>query len=195
MKRDYLVELLKTDKTVFTFKDVSLLWGETDRDFIKKKIYRYLKAGKIFSVRKGIYSKEKTYDKYELAVKIYTPAYLSFETVLGMAGVTFQLYSQIFIASYLTREIECDGQKYSFCRIREDILNNSIGLEIRENYSIASPERAFLDIIYRHKDYHFDNLAPLNWDKVDELLLAYGGSHRMSKAVQKYHLDFIKELK
>ena len=195
MKRDYLLELLRTDKTIFTFKDVSLLWGETDRFFTRKKIYRYLKAGKIFSIRKGIYSRDITYDKYELATKIYSPAYISFETVLGMAGVTFQFYNQIFIASYLTREIKCDDQKYSFCRIGEDFLTNPNGLEVRKNYSIASPERAFLDVLYRHKDYHFDNLAPLNWDKVTELLSVYGGNQRMSRAVKKYHLDFMKNLK
>jgi predicted transcriptional regulator of viral defense system len=195
MKRDDLLELLKAEKTIFTFKDVSLLWGETDRNFAKKKIYRYVKAGKLFSVRKGIYSKEITYDKYELATKIYTPAYISFETVLGMAGVTFQFYGQIFIASYLTREMECNGQKYSFCRIKEEVLTNPHGLEVRKNYCMASLERAFLDVIYRHKDYHFDNLAPLNWDKVNELLPIYGGNKRMAQAVKKYHLAFMKNLK
>lgn len=128
MKRDCLLDLMRTDKTIFTFKDVSLLWSETDRNLAKKKIYRYIKTGKMFSVRKGIYAKDKTYDKYELATKIYTPAYLRFETVLGAAGVTFQFYSQIFIASYQTKELECDGQKYSFCRIKDEILTNQNGL-------------------------------------------------------------------
>jgi len=67
MERDYLLDLIRSPKTIFTFKDIVLLWGESDVSFIKKKINRYVKAGKINAVRKGIYSKDKNYDKYELA--------------------------------------------------------------------------------------------------------------------------------
>ena len=195
MKKDHLLILMRSKKTVFTFKDLFLLWGETNANFVKKKIHRYIKVGKINSIRRGIYSKDKHYDKYELATKVYTPSYISFETVLGAAGVTFQLYGQIFLASYQTKEIECDGQKYSFHKIKDEILTNQGGIESRENYSIASPERAFLDVIYIYKDYHFDNLSSLDWVKVYEILPIYGGNKRMAKMVKMYHEDFKKNLK
>ena len=178
---------MRSNKTIFTFKDLILLWGESDVNFVKKKIYRYVKAGKINSVRKGIYSKDRNYDKYELATKIYTPAYISLETVLGAAGITFQLYGQIFAVSYKTKEIECDEQKYSYKKIKDTILTNQLGIETRENYNIASPERAFLDVVYLHKNYHFDNLSALNWDKIYEILPIYGGNKRMAKMVKIYH--------
>jgi predicted transcriptional regulator of viral defense system len=187
MEKDHLLDLMRASKTVFTFKDVVLLWGESDVNFVKKKLHRYVKAGKLNAVRKGIYSKDRDYDKYELATKIYTPSYISFETVLGAAGVTFQFYSQIFVASYATKEIECGGQKYAYKKIKDAILTNQMGIESRENYHIASPERAFLDVIYRNKDYHFDNISALNWEKVHELLLIYGGNKRMAKMVKIYH--------
>lgn len=186
MEKDYILDLMRSKKTVFTFKDLILLWGESDVNFVKKKIHRYVKAGRMNSIRKGIYSKDKDYDKYELATKIYTPSYVSLETVLGAAGITFQLYGQIFVVSYTTKEIECDGQKYSYNKIKDTILTNQAGLESRENYNIASPERAFLDVIYLHKDYHFDNLSALNWEKVYEILLIYGGNKRMARMVKMY---------
>lgn len=187
MEKDYILDLMRSNKTVFTFKDVVLLWGESDVNFVKKKINRYVQAGKLNSIRRGIYSKDKNYDKYELATKIYTPSYISFETVLGSAGVTFQLYGQVFVASYRTKEIDCVGQKYSYHKIKDTILTNQAGVESRENYNIASPERAFLDVVYIHKDYHFDNLSVLNWDKVYEILPIYGGNKRMIKMVKMYH--------
>jgi len=195
MEKDYILDLMRSKKTVFTFKDVILLWGESDVNFVKKKIHRYVKAGKINSVRKGIYSKDKNYDKYELATKIYTPSYVSMETVLGAAGITFQLYGQIFAVSYTTKEIECDGQKYSYNKIKDTILTNQAGIESRENYNIASPERAFLDVVYLHKDYHFDNLSPLNWGKVNEILPIYGGNKRMARMVRMYRVAENKNLK
>lgn len=195
MEKDYILDLMRSKKTVFTFKDLILLWGESDINFVKKKIHRYVKAGKMNSVRKGIYSKDKNYDKYELATKIYTPSYVSMETVLGSAGVTFQLYGQIFVVSYTTKEIECDGQKYSYNKIKDTILTNQVGIESRENYNIASPERAFLDVIYLHKDYHFDNLSILNWEKVEEILPIFGGNKRMAKLVKSYREDLNKNSK
>ena len=195
MEKDYILDLMRSKKTVFTFKDLILLWTESDVNFVKKKIHRYVKSGKMNSVRKGIYSKDKNYDKYELATKIYTPSYVSFETVLGQAGITFQHYNQIFVASYTKREITADGQKYSYKRIKDAIFTNPAGIESKDNYSIATPERAFLDVVYLNKDYHFDNLNPLNWDKVFEILQIYGGNKRMEKMVKKYREALNTEIK
>lgn len=186
MEKDQLLDLMRLKNTIFTTKDVSLFWNEPRVDFVRKKLYRYLKSGKIKSVRKGIYAKDKNYNKYELASKIFTPAYISFETVLAKAGVIFQFYGQIFVASYLTRELTIDGQNYSFKKIKDSILTNRIGIETKDNYFIASPERALLDIVYLNKDYHFDNLANINWDKVLEILPIYSGNKRMAVKIKKY---------
>jgi len=193
MKRDYLLELMRSKNTIFTSKDVPLLWDEPDMEFVRKKLYRYLKAGKLYSVRKGVYAKDRNYNKYELATRIFTPAYVSFETVLAKAGVIFQFYGQIFIASYLTREVVIDGQTYSFKKIKDLMLTNRAGIEVKDNYFIASPERAFLDVVYLNKDYHFDNLINIDWDKVDTILPIYGGNKRMEMKIKRYREAAQKE--
>lgn len=194
MEKDYLLDLIRSKNTIFTSKDVFLLWEETDVNFVRKKLYRYVKTGKLYSVRKGVYAKDKNYEKNELATKIFTPSYVSFETVLTKAGIVFQFYGQIFVASYLTRELIIDNQTYVFKKIKDTILTNQTGIEIRENYFIASPERAFLDVVYLNKEYHFDNLAGINWDKVDEILPIYGGNKRMEAKVKKYREAALKGL-
>lgn len=192
MRRRNILDIYRSSRTVFTFKDLSLILGETDKDYLRKTVYRYMKTGKLYSIRRGIYTKDKNYDKLELATKIYTPSYVSFETVLAKAGVIFQYYSQIFVASYLSREITIDNQTYSYKKIKDAILTNSLGIESKENYSIASPERAFLDILYLYKDYHFDNLAPLNWQKIYKILPIYKRKI-MQKRVERYY-EAAKEL-
>jgi predicted transcriptional regulator of viral defense system len=190
MKRDYLLDLIRAKNTVLTTKDISLLWDEPDVNFVRKKIDRYLKAEKLDHVRRGIYIKDRKYDKYELATKVFTPSYISFETVLASAGVIFQFYSQIFVASYLTRELLIDGQTYVFKRIKDSILINKSGVESKGTYFIASPERAFLDIVYLNKEYYFDNLSNLNWEKVLEILPIYGGNKRMENKIKKYYAQY-----
>jgi len=173
MENNNISALLRSPNTVFSFKDLSLIWNETNFGLTKKYAYRYVKTGKLYPLRRGIYAKDKNYDRLELANKIYTPAYISFETVLARAGVIFQKYDRIFVASYLAREIRCDGLAYVFRRLKDAVLLNSSGVESRENYYIASKERAFLDTIYLQKSYHFDNLSSVNWEECFRILPIY----------------------
>ena len=133
-----------------------------------------MKSKELYPLRRGIYAKDKNYDRLELANKIFSPAYISFETVLAKEGVVFQHYDRIFVASYLTREISCDGRIYAYRRLKNYVLANSSGVEIKANYSIASRERAFLDTLYLNPNYHFDNLSSIDWTKCREILPIYG---------------------
>ncbi len=183
-KGEYLEVLLRSPKTVFTTKDVALLWEESRESTITARLDKYVRAGKLIRVRRGFYAKDQAYNLMELTTRIYTPSYISFETVLGKAGVTFQYYSQIFVASYKTKELEIDGQTYVFKKIKDEILESPIGIESTSGYSVATVERGFLDTIYLNKTYYFDNLRPLNWEKVYDILPIYGGNKRMEKVVR-----------
>ncbi|NMC59384.1 MAG: type IV toxin-antitoxin system AbiEi family antitoxin domain-containing protein [Candidatus Methanofastidiosa archaeon] len=193
MEKGFLKTILRSDQTVFTFKDFLLMWGGIDVKTAKVRINYYVKSGDLYSIRRGIYAKDQDYDRFELATKIFTPAYISLETVLGIAGVTFQYYGQIFVASYQTKEIVADGQKIVFKTFKDSILTNSVGIEKRDHYAIASPERAFLDAVYLYKDYYFDNLGALDWEKVNEIVPVYGNNKRMSDRVNEYYQIFQEE--
>ena len=95
-KGNYLKTILKSDKSVFTFQDLALLWGEQASPAIRVRVNYYVRKGELLRLRKGIYAKSKNYDPLELATRIYTPAYVSFETVLAKEGLVFQYYEKIF---------------------------------------------------------------------------------------------------
>jgi predicted transcriptional regulator of viral defense system len=184
-KGQYIEVLLRSPKTVFTINDIALLWGETAAANVRVRLSSYVKNGKLVRVHHGIYAKDKNYDRLELATRIYTPSYISFETVLTRAGVNFQYYGNLFVASYVTREIEADGQKISFIKIKDYVLSNTAGIEHINDVAIATKERAFLDRVYVSKDYHFDHLDILDWDKVFQILPIYRNK-RMDKKVAEY---------
>lgn len=188
-KGEYIEILLRSSKTVFSTKDIALLWGEQSEASTRVRLSSYVKNGKLIRVHHGMYAKDKNYDRFELATRIYTPSYISFETVLTRAGVNFQYYRNIFVASYVTREIEADGQKISFLRVKDYVLSNTIGIEHINNVATATKERAFLDRIYISKDYHFDHLDILDWNKVFEILPIYRNK-RMNKKVEIYFKDY-----
>ncbi|KKP95167.1 MAG: hypothetical protein UR99_C0031G0003 [Candidatus Moranbacteria bacterium GW2011_GWD2_36_12] len=189
-KGAYLEAILRSTQTVFSSRDAALLWSENNVAIINDRLKKYVKAGKLIRVHQGFYAKDVKYNRFELAVKIYTPSYVSFETVLTREGVNFQYYGNIFVASYLNREIKADDQKIDYVRMKDYVLSNIAGVEHRNGVAWATKERAFLDRIYVSKDYHFDNLDALNWDKVFEILPIYKNK-RLEKKVQEYYKYFI----
>ena len=190
-KGEYLEVLLRSPKTIFSTKDVALLWNENDNLIVIDRLKRYVRSGKLIRLRRGFYAKDKNYDPLELATRIYTPSYISFETVLTREGINFQKYDSIFVASYITREIKVNGQNIYYIRIKDYVLSNTAGIEQNGNVAMATKERAFLDRIYVSKDYHFDNLGGLDWDKVFEILPIYNNK-RMEKKVNDYFKEYKK---
>lgn len=184
MVESFINDVLKSKATVFSFKELLLLSGEKPGTLMQRLNY-YVKKGVLHGVRRGLYAKDKEYNKLELATKIYTPSYVSFETVLAQEGIIFQYYTSIFVATYQTRAIVCDNQQYEFRKIKDAILTNAAGIKNKEFYFIASKERAFLDTLYLNKEYHFDNLSLLDFDKVLALLPIYKNK-RMEKQVARY---------
>jgi hypothetical protein len=185
VKGEYLEILLRSPRTVFSNKDAALLWGEENEQTVAGRLKKYARAGKLIRVHRGVYAKDPHYDRLELATRIYTPSYISFETVLTRAGINFQYYNNIFVATYVTREIEVDGNKISFVRIKDYVLSNTSGIVHKDGISMATKERAFLDRIYISKDYYFDNLNVLDFDKVFEILPIYH-NQRMEKKVKVF---------
>jgi len=185
-KGDYLTTILRSAKTVFTSRDIAILWQDPGSSATRVRISYYVKKGDLIRLRKGLYVKNKDYNKLELATRIFTPSYVSFETVLAREGLIFQMYQPIFVVSYTTRKISIDDQVYSFKTIKNNVLTNSLGIENINETSIASKERAFLDTLYVNNNYYFDNLRSLDWEKVFQILPIYS-NHRMVKKIKQLH--------
>lgn len=181
-----ILRLYKQKQSVFSVKEVFLIWQESNPDNVKAYLKYYTDKGDLIRLRRGIYAKTN-FDIYEVTTKIYTPAYISFETVLRNEGVIFQHYETTFAASYLTRDIELDNkQKITYRKIKNNVLLNTEGIIRNKNYAIASKERAFLDMIYLMQDYYFDNLRSIDWKKCFELVKIYE-SKEMEKRLINYY--------
>lgn len=185
---NFLTTLYGSRQTVFTSLEIAILIGEKNADNLKSKLAYYVKTGKLLRLRRGIFSKAENYDKNELAVRIFTPAYVSFETVLQREGVIFQYYESIFVASYLSRKIEFGENKFVYRKLKNEILVNQKGLVNKGTYFEATKERAFLDMLYLSGEYFFDNLRSIDWDYCYEIVSLYG-----NKALEKKLKNYQKK--
>jgi hypothetical protein len=193
LKGEFVEILLRSTKTIFSTKDIAFLWQESDETVITNRLKQYVRFGKLVRVRRGLYAKDANYNRLELATRINTPSYISFETVLTNSGTNFQYYGNIFIASYVSREMIIDKQVYSFVRMKDYVLSNTIGIEHTNGIAMASKERAFLDRLYVNKDYYLDNSQSLNWERVLEIVPIYHNK-RMEKEVKHlYKVNAIKK--
>jgi len=186
IKGDYLTSILRSPKTVFSTEDIALLWHEASSVAARVRLNYFVTHGDLVRIRNGLYARDQNYSKLELATRILTPAYVSFETVLASEGLIFQLYTPIFVASYTNREITVGGQVFVFRRLKSEILLDSTGVEHLNQLSMAIRERAFLDMLFRRADYYFDNLHSLNWDIVHQILPIYK-NQRLAKTVQQIY--------
>ena len=184
-----IAKLYQSSKTILTNKDLALLWQENDKNNLNAKTAYYVKQKTLARLTRGIFAKSKNYDAKELAVSIYSPSYISFETVLRQAGVIFQHYETIFVASEYSKILTVDKYTFNFRKLKDLVLFNSTGIINQDNCSIATPERAFLDMIYLFPNYYFDNLKLIDFNKCEAIVEIYQNSQlvkRLAKYRKKY---------
>jgi len=184
-----MAKLYQSPKTILTNKDLALIWEETNTDNLKAKIAYYVKQGVLMKLTRGVFAKDKNYDPKELAASIYTPSYISFETVLREAGIIFQHYDTIFVAAPWPVTKKIGKHNFTFRKLKDSVLFSSVGVKNENNYSIATPERAFLDTIYLSPEYYFDNLKSINWEQCAELVKIYNNK-QLIKRFNKYRKQY-----
>ena len=173
LQKNVLEVILSSPRTVFNVQSLRMLTECEDSQKLTKSLHYYVKEGKIHNPRRGIYTKA-TFDEKEMACSLFRPAYVSLEYVLQRSGIAFQYDDTVTSVSYLNRIVEIDDKAYQFRIINPELWIGMDGIEQQDNILIATPERAFLDMIYLSAgNCYFDNLHPLNKIKVKQLLPFY----------------------
>ena len=190
MATDNLIaKLYESPKTILTIKDIALIWEETNTVNLFSKVKYYAKQGSLIRLTRGVFAKDKNYNPKELATSIYTPSYISFETVLREAGIIFQHHDSLFVAGPYSTTKKIDDTTITFRKLKDSVLYSARGITHEENYSIATPERAFLDTIYLSPTFYFDNLRSINWETCFELAKIYGNK-QLLKRVTRYQKNY-----
>lgn len=172
-QKNVLEAILNSSRSVFNIQSLRMLMESENSQKLTQSLHYYIKGGKISNPRRGIYTKA-SYNEQEMACSLFRPAYISLEYVLQRAGVVFQYDDTITCVSYLNRIVEIDDKTYRFRIINPELWIGMEGIEQHDNILIATPERAFLDMVYLSAgNCYFDNLHPLNKTKVKQLLPLY----------------------
>ncbi|GAH16800.1 unnamed protein product, partial [marine sediment metagenome] len=86
------------------------------------------------------------------------------------------------LISYLSRSIDVDDLYLRFRKIKGEILVNPAGIIQEESHvSIASAERAFLDLMYLDPGFYVDNSDALDKKALKRLLPIYDNMSLISR--------------
>jgi predicted transcriptional regulator of viral defense system len=174
-------KLLKTIKSLpkeyFSIQDLRKI-SALDGESLKVSLSRAVKAGEITKLVNGLYSVDTNLLSWEnLAVNIYSPSYVSFESALNYFNILSQQAAGLTLATdKRAKEFNIQGQIITYRHIKPDLL---WGYKKVENYLLAEPEKAFLDLAYLSLNGygHFDpeemNLKLLDKQKLKKYLIKF----------------------
>jgi len=144
-----LKENLK-DFTVFSLADIK----EIDSHFHRRRLNEWQDKGYIKKIIRGyyIFSDLKLNEKviFEIANRIYSPSYISFETALAYYGlIPESVYGMTSVSTRRTYLFKTAVAEFSYRTIKPRLF---FGYNLAEQnnrfFKIASPEKAVLDYFY-----------------------------------------------
>jgi hypothetical protein len=141
--------LLRSGHTLFTIDDLSLYWKQADRNRVLESARAYVKRAKLWRIHQGIYSLTPKYERVQLAAKLNSPSYITGWYVLARSGVVFQYYGEGVTSFALRgRRFFIDEREYLYHKVKSEVFFNDLGIIKNDDYWIASPERAVVDMLY-----------------------------------------------
>lgn len=173
-------------KSYFSLQDLSKII-DLEKNSLKVAVSRAVKNKKITKLINGLYSKNINNISWEnLAINIYNPSYISFESALNYYNILSQQTVNLTLATNKRKKIINIHDHYIIYRhIKNELF---WGYVKQDDYLIAEPEKAFLDLAYISLNGygHFDpeeiNLDILNKEKLAKYLKRFN-NNRLNKLI------------
>ena len=175
---------------IFSVNDVYKFFGQKKDYWVRQKLWRYLKKGFIFKIKKGLYcfDKEKI-NPLVLANLLYQPSYISCQSALFYYGVIPDVSQSITsVTTTTTKNIKTNFGNFIYYKFKKELFFGYQALKINDSFlKIAYLEKALLDFFYLNKIKSIDDLrldlSKLNYDRYKKY------SHMFPYWVQRINLE------
>jgi len=168
------------------FETALLLAGEVDADDVRRQLSRWRKAGQLYQLRRGLYTLAPPFQKvkphpFVLANRMARGSYVSCQSALAHYGLIPE-YVPVIVSVTTARpgRWETPLGIFEFHHIKTDWLRGYRLIELGggQKASVASPEKALLDLIHLHpggdspqylRELRLQNLERLDLDELQRL--------------------------
>jgi len=164
------------------FESSILLAGDVDPKLIRIQLSRWIKAGKIYQLRRGLYSIAPPYQRQQphpflVANHLQKASYVSLQSALSFYGLIPEVVNiTTSVSTGRPERLETPLGTYEFRHIKTELLFGYRMTELGEQSAlIATPEKALLDLIYLQPGggslAYLKELRLQNTEKLDKDLL------------------------
>jgi predicted transcriptional regulator of viral defense system len=179
MEFDSLLKLVGDDPI---FESAILLAGNVDPKLIRVQLSRWVKTGKIYQLRRGLYSIAPPYQRRQphpflVANHLQKASYVSLQSALSFYGLIPEVVNiTTSVSTGRPERLETPLGTYEFRHIKTEMLFGYQMAELGEqSVLIATPEKALLDLIYLQPGsdsaVYLKELRLQNTEKLDKDLL------------------------
>jgi predicted transcriptional regulator of viral defense system len=173
MRFEQLLRLIG-DLPWFDFATVLQLSGEP-RQSLRVRLYEWRKAGKLITLRRGMYTlaapyRRKVLHPASLSNILYTPSYLSTHWALSFYGlIPEKVVIYTAVTSRVPRRFENDFGAFQYSNIKQALFFGYRAVEIDgEKVLIATPEKALLDLWHLHSGvWGVDRMQAMRFQNFD----------------------------
>lgn len=165
------------------FESSFLLAGNVNPKLIRIQLSRWVKAGKIYQLRRGLYSIAPPYQRRQphpflVANHLQKASYVSLQSALSFYGLIPEVVNIITsVSTGRPERLETPLGIYEFRHIKTELLFGYRMIELGEQSAlVATPEKALLDLIYLQpggvSTAYLKELRLQNTEKLDKDLLS-----------------------
>ncbi len=181
-------KLKEINRPFYSISDIEKI-TDSNRDALYVKLNRWVKMGILERIGKGLYipGGEKI-EIEKIAMELYPPCYLSFESALSRYGVLNLIpYTITFATTRKTKRWIIGKRELLFRKIKKDLF---WGYGVQGKIYIASPEKAFVDQVY----LYLRGKAEIDLDEIDLKKLKEEEVYKIVKKFPPYVKNFIKNI-
>ena len=183
MRFDRLLDIVGDEPV---FETSLLLAGDVKRGSVLRQLSRWMKAGRIYQLRRGLYALAPPFQKVKphpflVANRLVQPSYVSLQSALAHHGLIPE-YVPVTTSVTTERPGQRDTPlgRYTFRHIKTELFHGYRLAEVSagQDAFVASPEKALLDLVHLQpgadspaylRGLRLQNLEQLNVDRVQEL--------------------------
>ena len=178
MEFETLIEISQNEPV---FETGLLLAGDVDPNHIRRQLTRWMNAGRIIQLRRGVYSLAPPYRKIEphpftIANRMVPGSYVSCQSALAYYSLIPEYApSVVSVCSSRPRTWDTPLGTFIFRHVQRKYLFGYRFLEISnaQQAIVAAPEKALLDLIYLtpggDSEEYIESLRLQNLDQLDEI--------------------------
>lgn len=183
MEFTHLIEVVGDEPI---FETGLLLAGDVDPSDVRRQLSRWVKAGRLYQLRRGLYALAPPFQKvkphpFVIANRMVRGSYISLQSALAYYGLIPEVVPVVTsVTTARPAQWETPLGVYAFRHIKTDLFfgYRLVDVSPGQRAFVATPEKALLDLTYLHpggdslaylRELRLQNLDRLDLDELQRL--------------------------